>query len=64
MTIRNDDTIELMWFVTNIKYQINQRRTFPRLSKATWPGVMAMDIVAVISYIYYGKSVSGSSAFT
>ena len=56
MSIRNGDTIELICFVTHIKYQINQRRTFPRISKATWPVVMAMDIVTMVSYIYYGKS--------
>ena len=57
MTLRNCDTTELICFVTRIKYQIDHRRTFPRLSKATWPVVMAMDIVAMVSYIYYGKSV-------
>ena len=55
MTLTNGDTIELICFVTHIKYQIDQRRTFPRLSKAMWPVVMAMDIVAMVSYIYYGK---------
>ena len=35
MTLRNCDTTELICFVTHIKYQINHRRTFPRLSKAT-----------------------------
>ena len=57
MTLRNGDTVELIFFVTHIKNQIDQRRTFPRLSKATWPVVMAMDIVAMVSYPYYGKSV-------
>ena len=32
-------------------------QTLRCLSKATWPVVMAMDIVAMVSYIYYGKSV-------
>ena len=58
VTLRNGDTIELICFVTHITYQIDQNRTFSRLSsKATWPVVMAMDIVAMVSYIYYGKSV-------
>ena len=59
MTLRNGDTIELICFVTvaHFKYQINLRRNFPRLSKATWPVVMAMDIVAMVSYVCYGKSV-------
>ena len=56
-TLRNDDTMELICFVTHIKCQIVKRRTFPHLSKVTWPVVMAMHIVAVVSYIYYGKSV-------
>ena len=43
-------------FCDAYKYQINQRRTFPYLSKATWPVVMAMDIVAMVSNIYYDKS--------
>ena len=55
--LRNSATIELICFVTHIKYQINERRISPCLSKATWPVVMAMDIVAMVSYIYYGKSV-------
>ena len=55
--LRNCDTIELICFVTHIKHQIDHRRTFPRLSKATWPVVMAVDIVAMVTYIYYGKSV-------
>ena len=57
MTLRNCDTTELICFVTHISYQTDHRRTFPRLSKATWPVVMAMDIVAMVLYIYYGKSV-------
>ena len=57
MTLRNGDTIELICFVTHMKYQIVESRTFPRLSKATWPVVMAMDIAAMVSFIYYGKSV-------
>ena len=57
MTLRNVGTIELICFVTHIKYQIDQRQTLPHLSKAMLPVVMAMDIVAMVSYIYYGKSV-------
>ena len=59
MTLRNGDTIELIWFVTHIKYQIIWKRTFPGLSKATWPVVLAMEIVIMVTYIYeyYGKSV-------
>ena len=33
MTLRNGDTIELICFVTHIKYQIDQRRTFPSFRK-------------------------------
>ena len=57
MTLRNGVTIELICFVTHIKYQIIKRRPLPRLSKATWLVVMAMDIVAMVSYRYYGKLV-------
>ena len=57
MTLKNGDTIELICFVAYIKYQIDQRPTFPLLSKATRQVVMAVDTVAMVSYIYYGKSV-------
>ena len=57
MTLRNGDTIELVCFVMHFKYQIEERRTFPRLLKATKPVVMAVDTVAMVSYTYHGKSV-------
>ena len=56
MTLRNDDTIEFKCFVMHMKYRIEYRQTFLRLSRDTWPVVMAMDIVALVSYIYHGKS--------
>ena len=40
--------------ILNIK--LTKGELFSALS-ATWPVVMAMDIVAMVSYIYYGKSV-------
>ena len=63
MILTNGDTVELICFVTHIKYQIGQRRTFPRLSKAMWPVVMAMDIVAMVSYIYCMASQWFKTAF-
>ena len=57
MTIRNGDIIELICFVKHMKYRIVKRHTLCHLSKATWPVVMALDIVAIVSQIYYGKSV-------
>ena len=53
----NSNTIELICFVTQLKYMAN----FSRLSKATWLVIMAIGamnrIVAMVSYIYCGKSV-------
>ena len=40
-----------------IKYEIGDRQTFPHLPKALWPVVMAVNIVAILSHIYCGKSV-------
>ena len=57
MTLRNGNTIEYVCFVSHMAYEIDERQIYPRLSKATWPGVMAMNIAAMISYIYCGKSV-------